>query len=133
MEIIGLKRPKTEMDMIQKKIKIERRKSARVPVKARIELWKNDRVEKRGKGWIKNINLEGMCIETPLDSSLGTDLVFRLDMPQKIKVNIYGKIIWQKTKNGSFTYGIKFTELDIDQKPKLYRFVLVTLFLSEQK
>jgi hypothetical protein len=119
--------------MSKKEREIERRKSPRVPVKARIELWRNERVEKREKGWITNINLEGMCIETPLGSSVGTDLVFRLDMRQKIKVNIYGKIIWQKEKDKRFIYGIKFTELDIDKKPKLYRFVLVTLFLSEQK
>jgi hypothetical protein len=119
--------------MSQKAREIERRKSPRVPVKARIQLWKNDRVEKRAKGWIVNINLEGMCIESPLDSSVGTDLVFRLDMPRKLKVNIYGKIIWQKKEGKSFMYGIKFTELDIGEKPKLYQFVLVTLFISEQK
>jgi len=113
--------------------RIERRKSARVGVKARIQLWKDDKVEKVAKGWIVNINLEGMCIETAIDFSIGTDLVFRLDMPQKLKVHIYGKIIWQKKEGESFRYGIKFTELDIAQKPKLYRFVLVTLFLSEQK
>lgn len=133
MKIIGLKWPEAERDMSQKAREIERRKSPRVPVKARIQLWKNDRVEKRAKGWIVNINLEGMCIESPLDSSVATDLVFRLDMPRKLKVNIYGKIIWQKKEGKSFMYGIKFTELDIGEKPKLYQFVLVTLFISEQK
>ena len=119
--------------MIEKERGKERRKSPRVPVKARVQLWKNDRIEKRAKGWIKNINLEGMCIETALDSSRGADLIFSLDLPQKLKANIYGKIIWQKKENKNFRYGIEFTELDIAEKPKLYQFVLVTLFLSEHK
>jgi len=119
--------------MAQKEREIERRKFPRVPVKANIQLWKDKRVEKKAKGSIKNINLEGMCIETALNSSVGSDLIFSLDLPDKLKIHIYGKIIWQRKEGDTLRYGIKFTDLDISEKPKLYRFVLVTLFMSEKR
>ncbi len=111
----------------------ERRKTPRIPVRVNIEFWENAKVEKKAKGFIKNISLEGMCIETSLNSFIGNDLIFSLILPDKLRINIYGKIIWQKREADTFRYGIKFTQLDISEKPKLYRFVLVTLFLSEKR
>lgn len=119
--------------MVEKKRSIERRKSPRVQVEVRIQLWKNNRVEKKARGLIKDINLEGMCIETKFKSSEGTDLVFCLDLPNEVKINIYGKIAWRAEVGGLFRYGIKFIELDLGEKPKLYRFILVTLYLSEHR
>lgn len=112
---------------------MERRKSPRVSVEVKLQLWEDDKVKKRAKGLIKNINLEGLCIETDLPSTVGTNLVFSIDTPYELKFNIYGKIIWQKKIGKVFRYGTKFTKLDITEKPKLYKFILVTMCLNGQK
>ena len=112
---------------------MERRKFPRVSIDVNLQLWKDDKVEKRSKGVIKNINLEGMCIETDFSSPVGADLVFSLDAPSEIKFNIYGKIIWQEKAGKIFRYGTQFTKFDITEKPDLYKFILVTMCLNEQK
>lgn len=117
----------------QKEKEMERRKSPRVSVEVNLQLWKDDKIEKRTKGVIKNINLDGLCVDTDFPSDIGTDLVFRLDTPCELKFNIYGKIIWQKKVGKVFRYGTKFTKLDITDKPKLYKFILITVCLNEQE
>lgn len=119
--------------MTQKDKNMERRGSPRVPVEVKIQLWKDEKIEKKSKGLIKDINLDGMCIETHFESAEGSDLVFSLCLRKKIRINIYGKIIWRKKAGKVTRYGIKFVELDVGEKPKLYHFILVSLFLSECK
>jgi len=111
----------------------ERRKSPRVPVDVELQLWRDDRIEKRARGVIKDITLEGLCVETELSASVGTNLVFMIDVPYEFKFNIYGNIIWVKKIGKVFRYGTKFTDLDITEKPDLYKFVLITMCLNEQR
>jgi hypothetical protein len=111
----------------------ERRKSPRVPVEVNLTLCQDERVEKKSKGIIKDITLDGLCVETDLPASVGSDLVFSLDMPCEFKFSIFGKIIWQKKIGELFRYGTKFTKLEITEKPDLYKFILVTMCLNEQK
>lgn len=120
-------------NMNQKRKNRERRGSPRVPVEVKIQLWRDEKVEMRSKGLIKNINLDGMCIETRFEYAEGSDLVFSLCLRKKIRINIYGKIIWRAKAGKVMRYGIKFIELDVGEKPKLYHFILVSLFLSECK
>lgn len=119
--------------MTQKSKNTERRGSARVPVEVKIQLWKGEKIEKKSKGLMRDISLDGMCIETRYESVEGSDLVFSLCLRKKIRINIYGKIIWRKKVGNVTRYGIKFIELDVGEKPKLYHFILVSLFLSECK
>ena len=111
----------------------ERRKAPRVLVRVNVQLWEDYKVEKKAKGYIKNICLEGMCVVTNIRFALGTDLIFNLNLPEDLKINIYGKIIWEREDGEVFSYGVKFTELDFREKPKLYRFILVTILLNEKK
>lgn len=111
----------------------ERRKFPRIPVKVNLQLWKDGRIEKKAEGVIKNVNLEGLCVETDFRSAVGTDLVFSLNLSDELKFNIYGKIIWQKKIGDVFRLGAQFTKLDITDKPKLYRFILVTVLLDGKK
>ena len=111
----------------------ERRKSPRVPVGVDLKVCREDEVEKKSRGIIKNITLEGLCVESDLDASVGSDLVFSLDTPYEAKFNIYGKIIWKEATDKNFRYGTKFTKLEITEKPDLYKFILVTMCLNEQK
>lgn len=115
------------------KLEKERRKSPRVPVKVELQICMADEIEQKSRGFIKNITLDGLCVESDLDASIGSALVFSLDTPYKVKFNIYGKIIWKETSGRNFRYGIKFTRLDITEKPDLYKFILVTMCLNEQK
>jgi len=111
----------------------ERRKSPRVPVEVNLSLCRDKKVEQRSKGVIKNITLDGLCVETDLPATIGADLVFSLDTPCEFKFNIFGKIIWQKKIGDLFRYGTRFTKLEITEKPDLYKFILVTMCLNEQK
>ncbi|NQT79656.1 MAG: PilZ domain-containing protein [Candidatus Aminicenantes bacterium] len=112
---------------------MERRKSPRVPIEVEFQLWKDDKIEKKSKGVIININIEGMCIETDLSSPVGTDLVFSLDALGEFKFNIYGKIVWQEKSGDIIKYGTQFTRLDVTKKPDLYKFILVTMCLNGEK
>ena len=112
---------------------MERRKIPRVLVRVNVELWENGRMKKKAKGFIKNISLDGMCVATNFQFPVGADLVFCLDLREETKINIYGKIIWQKEVENIYRYGVTFTELDVREKPKLYRFILVTIILDEKK
>lgn len=111
----------------------ERRKSPRVPVEVNLRLCKDEKVEKRSKGIIKNITLDGLCVETDLLAPVGSDLVFSLDTPCEFKFNIFGKIIWQEKSGDLFIYGTKFTKLEITEKPDLYKFILITMCIHEQQ
>jgi hypothetical protein len=113
--------------------KEERRKSPRVPVEVNLRLCRDEKVEKKSRGIIKDITLDGLCVETDFAASVGTDLVFSLDTPVEFKFNIFGKIIWQKKIGELFRYGTKFTKLEITEKPDLYKFILVTMCLNEQE
>lgn len=106
---------------------MERRESPRVPVEVNLQLWKDKKIKKRAKGSIKNISLNGMCVETDLSFRLGSHLVFSLDLPDALKFNLAGKIVWQKKEEETYKYGIKFSDLDITEKPKWYNFILATL------
>ena len=106
---------------------MERRKSPRVPVEVNFQLWKNKKVKKSAKGSIKNISLDGMRVETDLSLRMGSAVVFSLDLPAELKFNLAGKIVWQKKEEKKYIYGIRFSELNITEKPKLYNFVLATL------
>jgi c-di-GMP-binding flagellar brake protein YcgR len=106
---------------------MERRKSPRVPVEVDFQLWRHKKVKKKAKGSIKDISLDGMRVETDLSLPIGSDIVFSLDLPAELKFNLNGKIIWQKKEDKTYIYGIKFSELNITEKPKLYNFVLATL------
>jgi len=106
---------------------MERRKSPRVPVEVNFQLWENKKVKEKAKGSIKNISLDGMCIETTLSLRMGSNIVFSLDLPAELKFNLAGKIIWQNEEEEKYIYGVKFSELNITEKPKLYNFVLATL------
>lgn len=111
----------------------ERRKAPRVLVRVNVQLWEDYKIEKKAKGYIKNICLDGMCVVTSIRFALGTDLIFSLNLSEDLKINIYGKIIWEREDEEVFSYGVKFTELDFREKPKLYRFILVTILLNEKK
>lgn len=111
----------------------ERRKSPRVPVEVNLRLCKDKKVEKKSRGIIKDITLDGLCVETDFAASVGSDLVFSLATPVEFKFNIFGKIIWQKKIGELFRYGTKFTKLEITEKPDLYKFILVTMCLNEQE
>lgn len=45
---------------------MERRRSPRIPVEVDLQLWRDKKVKKKTKGSIKNLSLEGMCVETDL-------------------------------------------------------------------
>jgi len=115
------------------KMEKERRKSPRVPVEVDLRICRQDEVEQKSRGIIKNITLDGLCVESDLDASVGSDLVFSLDTPYEVKFNIYGKIIWKEEVDKKFRYGTKFTKLEITEKPDLYKFILVTMCMNEQK
>jgi len=106
---------------------MERRKSPRAPVEVNFQLWKNKKVKKKARGSIKDISLDGMRVETDLSLPMGSDIVFSLDLPAELKFNLAGKIVWQKKEEKKYMYGIRFSELNITEKPKLYNFVLATL------
>ncbi len=112
---------------------VERRKSPRFPVEVELQLWKDDRIEKRARGVIRNITLEGLCVETELESSVGANLVFMLDTSCEFKFSIYGNIVWMKKVGKIYRYGTKFTNLGIVEKPDLYKFILITVCLNEQQ
>jgi len=118
---------------MQKEKDSERRKAPRVLVRVNVQLWEDYKIEKKAKGYIKNICLDGMCVVTNIRFPLGTDLIFSLNLPEDLKINIYGNIIWEREDEEVFSYGVKFTELDFREKPKLYRFILVTILLNEKK
>ena len=124
--------------MIDKRTKLkekERRKSPRILVKVNLQLWedeKTEKTEKRTKGFVKNISLEGMSIVTDVHYPVDSDLVLSLVLPDDIKMNIYGKIVWMREIEDLYRYGIKFTELDLREKPKLYKFILVTLYMNDR-
>jgi hypothetical protein len=61
-----------------------------------------------------------------------SDLVLSLALPDDLKMNIYGKIVWMREIEDLYRYGIIFTELDLREKPKLYRFILVTLYMNDR-
>ena len=111
----------------------ERRKGPRVLVRVNVQLWEDYKLEKKAKGYIKDICLDGMCVVTNIRFSLGMDLIFNLNLPEDLKINIYGKIIWERENEEVFLYCVNFTELDLGEKPKLYRFVLVTIVVNEKK
>ncbi len=111
----------------------ERRKAPRVLVKVNVQLWEDYKLEKKSKGYIKDICLDGMCVVTNIRFPLGTDLIFNLNLPEDLKINIYGKIIWEREDEEVFLYGVNFTELDFKEKPQLYRFILVTILMNEKK
>jgi c-di-GMP-binding flagellar brake protein YcgR len=112
----------------------ERRKAPRVLVRVNVQLWEDYKVEKKAKGYIKNICLDGMCVVANIRFALGTDLIFNLNFSDELNINIYGKIIWEREEEEDvFSYGVRFTELDFREKPKLYRFILVTILLNEKK
>lgn len=106
---------------------MDKRKFPRVPVEVNLQLWKDNKAKKKTKGLIKDITLEGMCIETDLSFASGADLIFSLDLPDKFKFNISGEIVWKKKNGKIFRYGVKFVKLHIAEKPKLYNFILATL------
>ncbi|UCC38779.1 MAG: PilZ domain-containing protein [Candidatus Aminicenantes bacterium] len=106
---------------------MERRRSPRIPVEVDLQLWRDKKVKKKTKGSIKNLSLEGMCVETDLSFRMGSDLVLSLDLPDKLKFNLVGKIVWEKKEEKKYIYGIRFSELDINEKPKWYNFILATL------
>lgn len=114
-------------------IKKERRKSPRVPVEVNLKLYEEDKIEQKSRGVIKNITLDGLCVETGLSAPVGSDLVFSLDTPYDFKFSIFGKVVWQEKTGVLFRYGTKFTKLEITEKPDLYKFILVTMCLNEQK
>jgi len=118
---------------MQKEKKSERRKAPRVLVRVNVQLWEDYKLEKKAKGYIKNICLDGMCVVTNIRFTLGTDLIFSVNLSEDLKINIYGKIIWEREDEDVVSYGVKFTELDFREKPKLYRFILVTILLNEKK
>ena len=110
----------------------ERRKSPRILVKVNLQLWVDEKAESRAKGFVKNISLEGMSVVTDAHYPVDSDLVLSLTLPDDLKMNIYGKIIWMREIEDLYRYGIKFTELDFREKPKLYRFILVTLYMNDR-
>jgi len=121
--------------MIDKQTKLkdkERRRSPRILVKVNLQLWENEKIEKKTKGFVKNISLEGMSIVTDVHYPVDSDLVLSLILPDDIKLNIYGKISWMREIEDLYRYGIQFTELDLGEKPKLYKFILVTLFMNDR-
>ncbi len=124
--------------MIEKQIKLkekERRKSPRILVKVNLQLWEDEKTEKterRTKGFVKNISLDGMSIVTDVHYPVDSDLVLSLALPDDLKMNIYGKIVWMREIEDLYRYGIKFTELDLREKPKLYKFILVTLYMNDR-
>jgi c-di-GMP-binding flagellar brake protein YcgR len=110
----------------------ERRGSPRILVKVNLQLWEDEKTEKRAKGFVKNISLEGMSIVTDVHYPVDSDLVLSLALPDDLKMNIYGKIVWMREIEDLYRYGVKFTELDLREKPKLYRFILVTLYMNDR-
>lgn len=124
--------------MIEKQTKLkekERRKSPRILVKVNLQLWEDEKTEKterRTKGFVKNISLDGMSIVTDVHYPVDSDLVLSLALPDDLKMNIYGKIVWMREIEDLYKYGIKFTELDLREKPKLYKFILVTLYMNDR-
>ena len=111
----------------------DRRKAPRVLVRVNVQLWEDYKMERKEKGYIKNICLDGMCVVTNIRFALDTDLIFNLHLTEDLNINIYGKIIWEREEEEVFSYGVRFTELDFREKPKLYRFILVTILLNEKK
>ncbi len=118
---------------MQKEKNLEKRKAPRVLVRVNVQLWEDYKLGKKAKGYIKDICLDGMCVVTNIRFSLGTDLIFNLNLPEDLKINIYGKIIWEREDEEVFLYGLNFTELDFIEMPKLYRFIRVTILMNEKK
>jgi c-di-GMP-binding flagellar brake protein YcgR len=124
--------------MIEKQTKLkekERRKAPRILVKVNLQLWEDEKTEKterRTKGFVKNISLDGMSIVTDVHYPVDSDLVLSLALPDDLKMNIYGKIVWMREIEDLYRYGIIFTELDLREKPKLYKFILVTLYMNDR-
>ena len=106
---------------------MERRQSPRVPVQVNLSLCKDKKVKQKSKGSIMNISLDGMYVETDLSLRIGSNLIFSLDLPDALQFNLSGKIVWRKKDEKINKYGIKFSKLDITEKPKLYNFILATL------
>ncbi len=121
--------------MIENQTKLkekERRKSPRILVKVNLQLWEDEKAENRAKGFVKNISLDGMSIVTDVHYPVDSDLVLSLALPDDLKMNIYGKIVWMREIEDLFRYGVKFIELDLREKPKLYKFILVTLYMNDR-
>lgn len=106
---------------------MERRDSPRVPVEVNLQLQKDEKVKKRTKGSIKNISLDGMCVETNISFRIGLNMIFSVDLPDGLKFNLTGKIVWRQKDKAIFRYGVKFSMLDITERPNWYNFILATL------
>lgn len=101
----------------------EFRKLKRQPVDLLAGMENRDTIDFRHSTRIKNINLEGMAIETFLPLSIGEKRLFRFFVGSGNHMKIQGRIIWHKPNCNSQIYGVVFTGLNLWKKIQVRRFL----------
>ena len=105
----------------------EKRKHPRVEVGIMMDIYTRGRFTKLGPGYIKNLSLGGMCIETPADFVVGIPLNLRIALTKSSPFDILGKVVWKQEYPPRFVYGIKFVEMDFGVKHKINKYILARL------
>lgn len=72
---------------------------------------------------IKNMNLEGMNIETSLSLAIGEKRNIRFFIGNGESLKMQCRIIWNKPDGNSHQYGVIFSDVNLWNKFKLRRFI----------
>lgn len=101
----------------------EKRDSPRLPADLTMEIYSPEGSVPSGKGRLINVSLQGAGVETEAEFDLGDSFVLRVNLPNKKKMSMIGNVARVEAKGEVNLYGIRFSEIDMDDKLKLETYV----------
>lgn len=86
------------------------RKTKRKAFVSSVEIYCKDIKRKLGKGFIVDINENGIKLVTAADFKIGEELSLHFALPNGWKFDFFGKVIHEDAGVAAKAYGIKFLE-----------------------
>jgi Tfp pilus assembly protein PilZ len=88
----------------------ERRKFARKPLAASLEIYSKDQGKSLGKGFVTNLGEGGVALETHKNLRLGEQLMLRFTLPDEKTYSLAGEIVYAQDGVLTKAYGARFCE-----------------------
>lgn len=86
-----------------------RRKVERKPLVGSIEIYSKEEKKSIGRGFITNLNEEGVGIIMTESLKLGEEFLLDFHLPNGWKFDFFGRIVYAEKGLSSTAYGVEFT------------------------
>ena len=101
-----------------------KRRHRRVDVNIVVNLYEPDSAEPTAQGIIKNLSAGGIGVETRGVFKENNIIQLNFYLPDGTYLrNVEGRIVWLRQKNGSYNLGVRFLDIGIRNKLRIWWYV----------